>query len=391
MRRHRDRRRGTLARVGTPVRWLTPVGLVVIALVVLAAGLGQVGFGTSGARLELLVSCAVYAVAGAFVVSTSTPRPLSAALLLLAAAAATAAIHHGDPSGPIVAIYLVMAFAPLRLGMRPAVAIAVGSVAAFDAELLFGHATPVVFMAAIDGGAMLFFLMGTLLRREHEQRARADQLLRELERSKEAERRAVALAERARMARDMHDVLAHTLSGLALYLSGVSLLARRGDRDELVTSVDRAQTLARDGLAEARDVISTLRGETLPGPEGLSRLASEHRRLGGTCELVVAGRALVLDNEAGVALYRTAQEALSNVRKHAPAARVKLGLTYTDEEAVLVVQDSGCGENPAPPAVDGYGLTGMSERAALVGGHLTMGPANGGFRVELRVPRGAAA
>lgn len=383
-------RRATLARVGAPIRWLTPVGFAVIGLVVLATGLGPVGFGTSGAGLELAVSCAIYSLVGAFLISTRTSRPLAAALLLLAAAAATAAIHHGDPSGPVVGLYLVMAFAPLRLGMRSAVTIAAVSVVAFDAELLVDHAATIVIMMAIDGGAALFFFMGTLLRREHEQRARADWLLRKLEQSKAAERQAVTLAERARLARDMHDVLAHTLSGLVLHLSGTSLLARGDDHDELVTSVERAQMLARDGLAEARGVVATLRGETVPGPDGLSGLANEHRRLGGMCELTVAGEAVVLGNDARVALYRTAQEALSNVRKHAPEAQVTLGLTYTDEEAVLVVQDSGRGGHPSTPG-NGFGLTGMSERASLAGGRLSAGPANGGFRVELHVPGGSAA
>lgn len=375
--------------MSTPLRWLTPVGFAVIGLVVVTAALGRVGFGSSGAGLELLVSCVVYAVVGSLLVSARTSRPLAGALLLLAAAAATAAIHHGDPSGPVIGLYLMMAFAPLRLGLIPAAAVAAVSVVAFDVELLVDHAASVVIMAAIDGGAALFFLMGTLLRKEHEQRARADWLLGRLQESKVAEREAVAVAERARLARDMHDVLAHTLSGLVLHLSGTSLLVRGGDHAELETSVERAQLLARDGLAEVRDVVSTLRGETVPGPEGLSALASEHRRLGGTCELLVAGKAVTLGNDARVALYRTAQEALSNVRKHVPEARVSIGLTYDEKEAVLVVQDSG-----SPGSVleggAGYGLTGMSERAALVGGRLSVGPANGGFRVELHVPAGVA-
>jgi signal transduction histidine kinase len=381
-----DRRRGTLMWMEGHRRWLTPAGFAVVALVVLANAGGKVGFGTSGRGLVLTVGAGVYAAATTvFLLSFRAPRPATIGLLLVIAAAATA-IHHGDPTGPVVGLYLAMAFGPLRLDLRSAAAVAVAGVLVFDVGLAVDH-SGVVFMLVVTGGAAFFFFMGTLLRNEHEQRSRADRLVVELEESRAAERAAATVAERARLAREMHDVLAHTLSGLVLQLDGATLLARLEGSDELTATVQRAQTLARDGLVEARDAISALRGDTLPGPERLADLVAEHQRFGGACQLVVTGEPVSLGPDARLAVYRTAQEALSNVRKHAPGAAVDLHLAWSDSGALLVVHDSGGdGHEVLDKSGAGYGLAGMSERAALLGGRLDAGPAHGGFRVELHVP-----
>lgn len=373
--------------MGAPFRWLTPVGFAVIGLVVLAAGVEGAGFGTSGRGLDVTIAASAYAlVTAVFLLRSGSTRPTTIALLLLGVAAATAAVHHGDPNGPVVGLYLVMALGPLRLDLRSAAAVALVSVAGFDVQLLADHGR-LVYLLAVDAGALFFSVMGTLLRREHDHRAQADRLLDELEQSRSAERAAVALAERSYLAREMHDILAHTLSGLVLQLGGAVLLARSEGAVETEVTVGRAQELAREGLAEAREVILTLRGEALPGPEGLASLVAGHRQVGGSCSFTVAGRPLALAPEARLAIYRTAQEALNNVRKHVPGAEVGVALTWVDDGAVLVVEDSGPSAGaPAPALENGYGIAGMSERAALLGGRLSAGPSGRGFRVELHVP-----
>jgi signal transduction histidine kinase len=311
----------------------------------------------------------------------------------LVIAVTATAIHHGDPDGPVVGLYLVMAFGPLRLDLRTAAVVSVVAVVGFDVELLIDNSSQIVFMLVVDGGAAFFFFMGTLLRTEHEQRTRADRLIVELEESRAAERAAAALAERSRLAREMHDVLAHTLSGLVLQLDGAKLLARAQRTDELAATVERAQGLARDGLSEARDAISALRGDSLPGPERLPELVAEHERAGGgACDLAVSGDPEALGPDARLAIYRTAQEALSNIRKHAPGAAVDVRLDWCAGVAILVVQDSGGdGHSLLDAAGAGYGLAGMAERAALLGGRLDAGRADGGFRVELHVPTAGVA
>jgi signal transduction histidine kinase len=213
-----------------------------------------------------------------------------------------------------------------------------------------------------------------------------------LQASREAEAKAAAAAERGRLSREMHDVLAHSLSALALQLETTRLLARsRGVDEEVTEAVDRAHHLAASGLEEARRAIATERGDELPGPERIGALVDAFAEQSGLpVAIEVHGEPHPLAPEARLAVYRTAQEALTNVRRHATAERVAVELTYLPGSTVLVVEDHAIDGSPPPIAVGvaggGYGLTGMRERAELLGGELLAAPTVGGFRVELRLP-----
>lgn len=359
---------------------MTPVGVAVVGLVVVANAAGQVGLGTSGPALVLAAATACYALAAiTFLLWVTAPRAAVVALLLSMAVAATV-MRAADPTGPVVGLFLVMAFAPLRLDLREAGPVAIGSALVYNLEQARTAANPAVFALVTDGGAAFFFLMGWLLRREREQRA-------ELEASREAERLAAVLAERARLAREVHDALAHTLSGLALQLEGMRLLARaKGLDDEVTGTIDRAHALTRSGIADARRAVGALRGDGLPGPDRLPDLVTEHRRAGGSCELSIHGEPHPLSAEAGHALYRIAQEALSNARKHAPGAAVRMTLSWEPAVARLVVEDDGRSRSSGTAPGGGHGLRGMGERAELLGGTLLAEPTAAGFRVELTVP-----
>ncbi|MGY1722179.1 sensor histidine kinase [Blastococcus sp. SYSU DS0533] len=362
-------------------RLLTSVGFAVVALVVVANAAGAVGFGLSGSAAQVTTATAAYAVAaGVFLLWVDAPRRFVVALLFAMAVAATA-VRNADPAGPVVALFLIMAFAPLRLPVRDAAATAVASALLFNLEQFQSAQSPALFVLVTDGGAAFFFLMGWLLRREHEQRQ-------ELEATRDAERLAAALAERSRLAREMHDVLAHTLSGLAVHLEGARLLARSGHAaPEVVTALDDASQLARAGLTEARRAVAALRGDDLPGPEEVPQLIEEHRRSGGRCTLDVSGDPVVLAPNARLAVYRTVQEGLSNVRKHAPDATAEVTIRWSDSAVVVIVEDHG-GPRPGQPASGpaGYGLTGIAERADLLGGRFRATQSADGFRVELSVP-----
>ena len=163
-------------------------------------------------------------------------------------------------------------------------------------------------------------------------------------------------------------------------LEGARLLAQSRDTDpEVVDSLQRAHHLATTGLKEARQAISTLRGDELPALEDLAATFP-----GAT--FTVTGEPREPSSEAKLALYRTAQEALTNIRKHAAADRVELVLRYEDDGTTLRVQDHGPGAPVAVGGGAGYGLTGMRERAELLGGRLEAGPTADGFRVELWLP-----
>jgi signal transduction histidine kinase len=190
----------------------------------------------------------------------------------------------------------------------------------------------------------------------------------------------------------MHDVLAHSLSALALQLETTRLLARdRGVDPDVARAVDRAHHLAASGLEEARRAIAAERGEELPGPERIGLLADAFGEQSGLPVAVeVTGEPRELAPDARLAMYRTAQEALTNVRRHATPARVEVRVAYGPESTVLVVEDHAAPGTPPPvdlgPATNGFGLTGMRERAELLGGELIASPTGDGFRVELRLP-----
>lgn len=132
-----------------------------------------------------------------------------------------------------------------------------------------------------------------------------------------------------------------------------------------------------------------LRGDEPPGPERLAGLAArfQHDR-GIPCQLTVEGEERELTSEARLALYRVAQEALTNITKHARPNRVELHLTYQAGATRLSIEDFTAAPPTGPGQADGhgYGLTGMRERAELLGGTLTTEATAGGFRVELEMP-----
>jgi signal transduction histidine kinase len=207
------------------------------------------------------------------------------------------------------------------------------------------------------------------------------------EAARQTEQQNLVLAERSRIAREIHDILAHSLSAQLVHLEGARLLMVSGRTDEALHRVERARGLARSGLEETRRALATLRGDIPRMDVVLRELAEEHRVLAEVaCEVTIEGEPRELPAVAGLAVIRTAQEALTNVRKHAPGAAVTIALRYTDGWCELEVTDSGGRPGPLAASGGGYGLVGMRERAELIGGTLDAGPAGEGFGVLLRVP-----
>ncbi|WP_305782615.1 sensor histidine kinase [Symbioplanes lichenis] len=196
---------------------------------------------------------------------------------------------------------------------------------------------------------------------------------------------AARLAERGHIARELHDVLAHTLAGLTVQLEGARLLATKTGADpRLVAQLTDASALARDGVAGARTVVEALRDGPLPGPARIPDLVAKAAGIHAT--LAVHGEPRPLSPERGLALYRTVQEALTNTAKHAgPSARARVTLTWAADTVTVEIVDSG-GSGPAGLPSGGHGLTGLGERAALAGGKLDAGPSGDGWRVRLSLP-----
>ncbi|MFE7121525.1 sensor histidine kinase [Streptomyces sp. NPDC057654] len=230
-------------------------------------------------------------------------------------------------------------------------------------------------------------LVGYALRLDAEARGSGFRLLAQERVARAAEAESAALAERARIAREIHDVLAHSLSAQLVHLEAARLLIERGENDErILERVVLARGMAREGLAETRQALSALRGEMAQVGDFLREVADSQ---GAAVE--VTGEPRKLPAEAGLAVRRVAQEALTNVRKHAPGAHVRVRFAYLDGEVELEVRDGGARQAAGGLAStgSGYGLLGMRERAELLGGTLETGPAGPGregFVVRLRVP-----
>ncbi|MGQ9599824.1 MAG: sensor histidine kinase [Anaerolineae bacterium] len=260
------------------------------------------------------------------------------------------------------------------------------------------------FWAALEFAMALVFvpLFSEVVVREHQARAELAEAHRRLsEYAVQVEDLATA-QERNRLAREIHDSLGHHLTAIHVHLEAVHTLlddqpAQGQDatfaapsaalRAGLMTSLDRAQALTREALAEVRRSVAALRASPLEGrslPEALALVVDECRRAGIPTGLVVKGAPRPLPPPVKQALYRAAQEGLTNARKHARASQAEVTLDYGDEGVRLTIQDNGVG---AVATDGGFGLLGVRERAHLLGGRVELRTAPGeGFMLHVEVP-----
>jgi signal transduction histidine kinase len=308
---------------------------------------------------------------------------------------------------PSTPSYLIVSIALAGFGMRlrlpPAVLAGLVVLAAANLVFVLGPRMSVAGVVSQNIGAVFIFAVGAFARSariaQNEARAaqaRAEDLLAQLRASQAAQAQAAALTERARLAREIHDILAHALSGLVLGLDTMELLGRQAETDpaalaKIMEQVTRGQRIARDGLADTRRAIAALRGDELPGAALLDRLVTDTAAATGIkAVLTVTGEQRPLPPEIGLALYRTAQETLTNTAKYAGRnGHAELRLSYGDDDIELAVEDARSQDASPPPAgltFGGYGLTGIRERAELLGGKLTAGPTEAGFKVLLQLP-----
>jgi signal transduction histidine kinase len=207
-----------------------------------------------------------------------------------------------------------------------------------------------------------------------------------------------AAAERGRLARDIHDSLGHHLTAVAVQLEKAEAF-RQLDSASADRAVADARAAARQALREVRGSVAALRGDEPPAP--LSALLAPLVAAGPGephVTVTVSGDEAGLGEAARTVLFRAAQEALTNVRRHSGARRARVSVTLDDREARLVVADDGRGFDPVPRAVtgglaarEGFGLLGMRERAALAGGHVEVDSRPGaGTTVTVTVPVKAA-
>ena len=319
-------------------------------------------------------------------------RPMLRISAMAAATMGLILLGQAEPGFTPVGAYIVVLDATQLLRLRMALGVTGAIFATYVVRQLWapgGLQVGWVGIAFNLGFLVFAFVLLYGARRLRDEQFRVRALLTELEARRDRDLAAAKVEERTRLARDIHDVLAHSLTALIVQLDGARMLLT-GERasDEAVSSVLRARHLAQEGLDETRRAVGTLRGDRVPGARMLVSLVQDFERDSGLpCDYSVDGEPVELESPAQLALYRTAQEALTNVRKHAPANRVQIHLRYSTGGAELTVDDVGAAPGPRPNgAGEGYGLEGMRERAELLGGSLEAGPRDTGFRVRLWLP-----
>jgi len=309
-------------------------------------------------------------------------------LLIGGAGVALAALQ---PNGPVeIAASLGVWIAAVRLAPVPAAAVA-GAITIGLATAVGLTAHPAV-QAAITATllCLLLAVTGQFIRRGRESQDHAELLLAQLQDAREGEAEAAALAERSRIAGELHDVLAHSLSGLAIQLQGARKFAvREAVSQGLRAAIERSAELARSGLADARQAVGALRGERLPTVDQLTSLVDDFRRdTGADATLRVDGESRSLPAEASLALFRGAQEALTNIARYVPGAVTAVTVTYRADRTVVTIEDrvSVPQTTTLAGAGGGHGLAAVRERAARAGGTARAGPTAHGWLVELEVP-----
>lgn len=250
--------------------------------------------------------------------------------------------------------------------------------------------------AALNTALVLIFTIaiGLWITRIQKYAMERDQLLTELRVAQaevaSLERQAGITEERARVAREIHDTIAQTLTGLVMTAQRANSIAARAP-ESLGPTLALMENLATEALAEARTLVASYTPVSVSGglPATLAVLADRFSAETGVT-VIVSGEAPDVDREAEVVLLRCAQEALANVRKHAHARQVRVSIDATDDGAGLTVTDDGVGIGTQ--AGNGYGLAGMAERVRLVGGTVEVGPdVSGGTTVRVALPRRSGA
>jgi signal transduction histidine kinase len=326
-----------------------------------------------------------------------TQRARFSGLLPYAALATTvtcgwaALSNNGGPFILLSSMALVWAGNELSLRASGAIT-ALGAVAIAAVRLGFGLSTwdwlglPVVLV--------LSFVFGRLLRSYRVRAEQSAELLAQSEQLRQEQSRAATLDERNRIAREIHDVLAHSLGALGVQIQAAkAVLTDQRDVDKAVELLGQAQRMATEGLAETRRALQALRTDTPPLPDGLADLSAAHQlRYRALVTFQVCGAPRRLSPDAGLALTRTAQEALVNTAKYAPHQPVEVRLDFLEDSTALTVsnrlgEQAASGGPVLETANGGYGLAGMRERLLLISGSLSAGRQDGSWVVTAEVPQ----
>ncbi len=297
---------------------------------------------------------------------------------------------------PLVGLYTVASSRPRRVTL---VAAAGGLAAMWVAEGLaspfgwFGGANSVLWAEVIAAVALGFYA-GARRQWVAAMRERAERA----ERMREEEARRRVDAERLRIARELHDVVAHSMATINVQASAATHLLER-DPTGVANALQAIREASKEGLRELRAILNVLRGVDEAEPIGpaprlqqLEALVDATTQAGVVTQLYIEGSRAELPASVELAAYRIVQESLTNVLRHAAATHATVRLAFAADRLVVQVDDDGTGGAPGSGEGSGTGIAGMQERAAAFGGHVDARPnPGGGFRVRATIPRGLGA
>jgi signal transduction histidine kinase len=342
-----------------------------------------------GPRFELpTVPMAPLALAATLPVAVRRVAPVAVLAVVSAAIAALTAIGRAGLDLDIMlglAIYLVA----VRSRRPAAIAALIGTEAAIACGIIAaaatGHGQTDTAHSMLAAGALWFTGDGVRERRRYlaEQAAQRQRAA--------AQREQVAVREeRVRIARELHDVVAHTLS-VVTFQAGIGRKVGAARPDQALLALRSVEVTGRGALEELRRILGLLRDDTegpslapAPGIGDLDELAENVRAAGVPVRLLVTGNTTALPPAVALTVYRIVQEALTNVVKHAPGSDASVQLSAGADGVLITVTDNGRPSQAAPAA--GHGIVGMRERAAAFDGTLEAGPVPSGFRVAAFLP-----
>jgi signal transduction histidine kinase len=370
----------------------------VLALALAFLGVGQaIGSGRRWLALPLAVALVIPVV-----FRRKYPTGAFAAAVVVGAAQV---LFTGQPSGSdlavLVLLYTLAAYRPRRVSVTGLAVCLAGSAAALGrwlpGNLSLMH-TVLVGSVIFAGPALIAWVLGDSMRYRRGYYASLEDRAARLERERDAQAQIAAAAERARIARELHDVIAHNVSVMVVQADGASY-AFDSEPDKARQALAAIAGTGRQALAEMRRMLGVLRNgdaeaglAPLPGISQLGELLQQTRATGLAVDFTVQGVPGPLPDGVALAAYRIVQESLTNTRKHGGlGASAQVTLRYCEDVLVLGISDDGHGAAAAADGA-GHGLTGMRERVGLYGGTLLAGPRpGGGYQVTARLPLTAGA
>jgi signal transduction histidine kinase len=333
------------------------------------------------------------AVAGCSAVAFRRQAPVTAVVVAVAAAGL---VSITDAGAQQVAQAITVALCVFSLGSRPAASrVPDGVLLCAVAGILVSFGGSAVNVFAKGLLVVVFpYLAGRVVSNRRQQTSDLESDVEDARRKQEMRARVAAVEERTRIAREIHDVLAHSLSVMVIQAMAAREVAA-GNATDAAVALRAVQTSGREALQELRGMVGVLRRGDVdlvtpwaPGLDQLGRLAERAQASGLPVELEIVGEQRRMPATIELIAFRLVQEALTNAIKHAGAARTTVTVTFASDALELEVRDNGPGGLTGHALTGaGHGLVGMRERVELIDGVLLAGPRpRGGFRVYARLP-----